>query len=128
MHTQKKTIINIIPLRHNLIGIWQIASYVLHLSRVRVTNFVISPSIVGTFYHDDICSWTAELYGVALTGQLSADHSHRNWGTAESYRKEKEEILSHLHYIRRKSTCVCFSSAWDKLIPKKKPVAINHFN
>lgn len=81
---KEKNIRSIIPLRHNLIGIWQIASYILHLSRVRVTNFVISPPIVGTFNHDDICSWTAEFYRVALTGEFSADHSHRNWGTAES--------------------------------------------
>ena len=87
----RKNIRNIIPLRHNLIGIRQIASYILHLSRVRVTNFVISPPIVGTFNHDDICSWTAELNGVALTGELSANHSHWNGGTAESYQKEEEK-------------------------------------
>ena len=87
----RKNIRNIIPLRHNLIGIRQIASYILHLSRVRVTNFVINPPIVGTFNHDDICSWTAELNGVALTGELSANHSHWNGGTAESYQKEEEK-------------------------------------
>ena len=86
----KKNIRSVIPLRHNLIGIWQIASYILHLSRVRVTDFVISPPIVGTFNHDDICSWTAQLYGVTLTGELSADHSHRYWGTAESCGKEED--------------------------------------
>ena len=80
----RKNIRNILPLRHNLIGIRQIASYILHLSRVRVTDFVISPPIVGTFNHDDICSWTAKLNGVTLTGELSANHSHRNGGTAES--------------------------------------------
>lgn len=104
---------SIIPLRHNLIGIWQIASYILHLSRVRVTDFVISSPIVGTFDHDDISSWTAELYGVALTGQLSADHSHGYWGAAESYQKEEEEKISPLYYLQRKSTCVCFSSVYE---------------
>ena len=87
----RKNIRNIIPLRHNLIGIRQIASYILHLSRVRVTDFVISPPIVGTFNHDDICSWTAKLNGVTLTGELSANHSHRNGGTAESYQQEEEK-------------------------------------
>lgn len=127
MHKEKNSR-SILPLRHNLIGIWQIASYILHLSRVRVTDFVISPPIVGTFNHDDICSWTAELYGVALTGKLSADHSHRDWGTAESYRKEEEKRLSPLHYIGGKSICVHFSSVWGKLIPRNEGVAIHNFN
>ena len=87
----RKNIRNIIPLRHNLIGIRQIASYILHLSRVRVTDFVISPPIVGTFNHDDICSWTAELNGVTLTGELSVNHSHWNGSTAESYQMEEEK-------------------------------------
>lgn len=79
-----------VPLRHNLIGIRQIASDILHLSGVRVTDFVVGPPIVGALDHDNICSWTAELYGVALTGQLSAHHGHRNGGAAESYQEEKD--------------------------------------
>lgn len=85
--------IRIIPLRHNLVGIWQITSDVLHLSRVRITDFVVSPAVVGTFDHDDVGPWTAQLYGVALTGQLSADHGHRDGGAAERCRGRGGEDL-----------------------------------
>lgn len=80
----KQRILNTIPLSHNLIGIWQITADILHLSRIRVTDFIISPPVVGTFDHDNICSRAAKLYGVTLAGQLPSDHSHGDWGTAES--------------------------------------------
>lgn len=115
-------------MRHNLIGIWQIASYILHLSRVRVTDFVISPPIVGTFNHDDICPWTAELYGVALTGQLSADHSHRDWGAAESYRKEEKKVKCSSSHTREKCMCLLFRCLGSKLISRNERVAIHNFN
>lgn len=125
--TKKTNIRSIIPLRHNLIGIWQIASYILHLSRVRVTDFVISPPIVGTFNHDDICSWTAELYGVAFTGELSADHSHWYWGAAESYRKEEEEKEVLFIIYKGKYMCLPFQCL-GKLIPNNKAITIHNFN
>lgn len=126
MH-KEKNIRSFIPLRHNLIGIWQIASYILHLSRVRVTDFVISPPIVGTFNHDDICSWTAELYGVALTGELSSYHSHRYWGAAESYRKEEEEKEVPFITYKGKYMCLPFQGL-GKLIPTNKAVTIHNSN
>lgn len=104
----------IVPLRHNLIGIWQITPDVLHLSRVRVTDLVISPPIVGTLDHDDIGSWAAELDGVALTGELSAYHGHGNRGTAESCQKRwgnKKSSLVH----STEHAAVYFSGAWGQL-------------
>lgn len=80
----KQRILNTIPLSHNLIGIWQITADILHLSRIRVTDFIVGPAVVGTFDHDHICSRAAQLDGVTLAGQLPSDHSHGHWGTAES--------------------------------------------
>lgn len=97
-----------VPLRHNLIGIWQITSDILHLSRVRVADLVICPPIVGTLDHDDVCARTAELDGVALTGELSTDHCHGNWSTAESYRKRQKR--HHHHHCASKTSSICFPS------------------
>lgn len=108
LNVQGENIRSIIPLRHNLIGIRQVASYILHLSRVRVTDFVISPPIVGTLNHDDVCSWAAELNGVALTGELPADHSHWNRGPAESYRKGREEKWVIPLTYKGKAMCLLF--------------------
>jgi hypothetical protein len=95
-------------LRHNLIGIWQITPNVLHLSRVRVTDLVIGPPVVGALDHDDVCARTTELNGVALTGELSADHCHGNWGAAESYRKRQKRY--HHHWTSKDFTHFGFSS------------------
>lgn len=92
-------------MRHNLIGIWQITSDILHLSRIGVTDLVIGPPVVGTLDHDDVCARTAELDGVALTGELSADHGHGNWGTAESYRKRQKRHHHH-HCTSKTSMCL----------------------
>lgn len=59
-----------LPLCHNFVGVWKEAFCVLHLERVSITDLVICPSIVGTFYHDNIAAWTAQVDGVAFTGEL----------------------------------------------------------
>lgn len=106
-----------VPLRHNLVGIWQVTSDILHLSRVRVTDLVICPSVVGTLDHDDVCARTAELNGIALTGELSADHCHGNGGTAESWgRRERKKRHHHRHHcISKDITCIYFPSIWVNL-------------
>lgn len=94
-----------IPLRHNLIGIGQVASDVLHLSWVGVTDLVVGPPVVGTFNHDDVGARTAELNGVALAGQLPADHGHGDRGAAESWAGETTS-QGHTHrLLGRRGVC-----------------------
>lgn len=62
---------NFLPLWHDFVGIWKIAVDVLHLEGVSIADFVVCSAVVGTFNHDDITSWTPQVDGVALTGQLS---------------------------------------------------------
>lgn len=66
-----------LPLCHNFVGIWKEAFSVLHLERVSITNLVICPSIVSTFYHNNITSWTPEVNGVAFTRELSPNQTKR---------------------------------------------------
>lgn len=61
----------VLPLRHDLVGIREIAVDVLHLERVGVTDLVIRSAIIGTFDHYDITSGTAQIDGVTLARQLS---------------------------------------------------------
>lgn len=61
----------VLPLWHDLVGVWKIAVYVLHLERVGIADLVVRSAIVGAFDHNDITSWTPQINGVTLTRQLS---------------------------------------------------------
>lgn len=60
----------VLPLRHDLVGIWKIAVGVLHLERIGIADLVICSAVVGAFDHYDITSWTPQINGVTLTRQL----------------------------------------------------------
>lgn len=66
-----------LPLCHNFVGVWKEAFCVLHLERVSITDLVVCPSIVSTFYHDNIASWTPQVNGVAFAGELPPNQTKR---------------------------------------------------
>lgn len=61
----------VLPLWHDLVGVWKIAVYVLHLERVGIADLVVRSAIVGAFDHNDITSWTPQINRVTLARQLS---------------------------------------------------------
>lgn len=59
--------VRLIPLAHDLVSVWKVATRVLHLRRVGVTDLVVRASVVGALDHDDVSAGTAQLDGVTLT-------------------------------------------------------------
>lgn len=85
----------ILPLWHDLVGIWKIAVDVLHLEGVSIANLVVRSAVVGGFDHYDITSWTPKINGVAFTRQLSPHQAKRQDSPTKPWgRGEKERALS----------------------------------
>lgn len=85
----------VLPLWHDLVGVWKIAVYVLHLERVGIADLVVRSAIVGAFDHNDITSWTPQINGVTLARQLSPHQAKWQGSSTEPWgRREGEGALS----------------------------------
>lgn len=67
LHVSFGILVCAIPLAHDLVSIWKVATRILHLRRVGVADLVVCASVVGALDHDDVGAGTAQLDGVTLT-------------------------------------------------------------
>lgn len=65
-----------LPLRHDLVGVGEVAARVLHLRQVGVADLIVRAAVVGALDHDDVSAGAAQLDGVALARQFPPHHRH----------------------------------------------------